>query len=829
MVAPSYLANGGHINPVAARNRAPRGKLPSLGTPVVLAVFLLAGRAAAAENPVVERFQDDVQPILIDYCYRCHADGTKRGGIAFDELPLDKGLVAKPDFWWAVLKNVRAGIMPPPRKPRPSDQEVNVLAAWIKRDAFGIDPANLDPGRATIRRLNRVEYRNTIRDLTGFDFKAEEEFPPDDSGYGFDNIGDVLSVSPLLLEKYLQAAESIVGAAVPTVARRVPERTYRGAEFRAPEGAGNGERLSFYKKAKVSRLLSTDPAGEFQLALDLGVDGSFDFDPGRCRVTVKLDDKELLKQTYAWEDNKTYRYSFTETLAAGDHRLSFELEPLPSAEKRRPSTSVDFRISAVKLQGPLDPKHWKRLPNYDRFFFKGEPPPDDAQRRQYTREILARFATSGFRRPVDDRSLDRLVAIAEAIYRQPGGGFEAGVSRAMVAVLASPRFVFRVEGAEAKPGQSEQTHPLVDEYALAVRLSYFLWSTMPDAELFLSAERGELRKELSRHVKRMQADARAGALTRNFVGQWLQVRDVEGLTINTRAVLRQDGIRTRLNLDGDLRRAMRREAEMLFEQIVHEDRSVLDLIDSDYIFVNGKLADLYGIKDVTGSQMRRVELPKNSQRGGVLTAAATLMVTSNPTRTSPVKRGQFVLDNILGIPAPPPPAAVPPLEEAKKDFKGTDPTVRDLLALHRAKPLCSSCHARMDPLGLAFENFNALGLWRDKERGQPIDAAGKLTSGESFHDVSDLKRILKTEHHLDFFRCLTEKLLTYALGRGLDYHDVETVDRIVERLDREGGRFSALVMGVIESAPFQRRRSVSAATAKTAGANTRSFQARSKP
>jgi Protein of unknown function (DUF1588)/Protein of unknown function (DUF1585)/Protein of unknown function (DUF1592) len=265
-------------------------------------------------------------------------------------------------------------------------------------------------------------------------------------------------------------------------------------------------------------------------------------------------------------------------------------------------------------------------------------------------------------------------------------------------------------------------------------------------------------------------------------------------------------------LDGDLRRSMRRETEMAFEYIAHEDRSVLELVSSDYTFLNKKLADFYGIKEVTGSQMRKFELPKDSPRGGVLTHAATLLVTSNPTRTSPVKRGQFILDNILGTPAPPPPATVPPLEEAKKQFKGKEPTGRDLLVLHRAQPLCSSCHSRLDPLGLALENFNALGLWRDKERGQPIDATGTLISGEKFHDIRELKRILKENHRLDFFRSLTEKLLTYALGRGLDYHDVETVDRIVERMDRENGRFSALVMGVIESAPFEKRRSESAAT-----------------
>ena len=316
---------------------------------------------------------------------------------------------------------------------------------------------------------------------------------------------------------------------------------------------------------------------------------------------------------------------------------------------------------------------------------------------------------------------------------------------------------------------------------------------------------------------------RIDELTRNFVGQWLQVRDVEGFTINTRAVLRQDGgSRPRIDLNTDLRRAMRRETEMLFASIAREDRSVLDLIDCDYTFVNGKLAQFYGIKDVAGNEMRKVTIPKDSPRGGVLTHASILLVTSNPTRTSPVKRGQFILDNILGTPAPPPPADIPALEDSKKDFKGKEPTVRELMALHRAKPLCSSCHSRMDPLGLALENFNALGLWRETERGQPIDASGRLITGEPFQNVRDLKRIIKDRHRLDFYRCLTEKLLTYALGRGLDYNDVETVDAIVGRLEQEQGRFSALLSGVIESAPFQKRRAAPAGGGRAGPCNPNS-------
>jgi hypothetical protein len=320
----------------------------------------------------------------------------------------------------------------------------------------------------------------------------------------------------------------------------------------------------------------------------------------------------------------------------------------------------------------------------------------------------------------------------------------------------------------------------------------------------------------------MLADRRGQALTQNFVGQWLEVRDLDGMYFNERAILRREGIRlkgqdTERNvLTRDIRRAMRSETEMAFEYVAREDRSILEWVDCEYTFLNAKLAKHYGIPGVEGSEVRKVALPKDSPRGGVLTHGSVLAVTSNPARTSPVKRGQFILDNILGTPAPPPPPDIPALEASKKEFKDRTPTTRDLMALHRSKPMCAACHARMDPLGLALDNFNALGMWREAEEKQPIDASGRLITGESFRDVRELKKILKERHRLDFYRCITEKLLTYALGRGLDYNDVETVDRIVGRLDREGGRFSVLLTGVIDSAPFQQRRNL-AAQAKVAG------------
>ena len=766
-------------------------------------LFALSDLVSAADGGAIARYRDRAEPILLEYCSGCHTDGVSKGNVAFDTFESDDALLANRDLWLSVLKNVRSGIMPPAGSPRPKAEEKQALAEWIKRDAFGLDPRDPDPGRVTIRRLNRTEYRNTIRDLMGIEFRTDEEFPPDDTGYGFDNIGDVLSTSPLLLEKYMQAAETIVATAVPTVSRVVPERSLGGDKFKQPDSKRTGERMTFYEPAEVARTIDVDRAGEYVVAIDLEVDGAFNFDPGKCRVAFSIDGQSRFNEEFAWHDNKRFHFEFQEKWSEGEHRLAFALEPLTPVEEKK--TSVDLRILSVQLQGPLDRQFWTRTKNYERFFSREDPPDDPTERQAYAREVLSQFAAKAFRRPADPTLVDRLVTLAESIDSLPGRRFEEGVAQAMVAVLASPRFLFRVE--EVVPATAESKFALLDDYALASRLSYFLWSTMPDEELFRLAELGTLRERVVPQVRRMLADPRSDEFIKNFVGQWLQVRDIQSVPINSRVVLRRDGVRAKDDLfDADLRRAMRQESEMVFGYIVHEDRSVLELLDSNYTFVNDKLARHYGIGGVEGRQLRKVELEADSPRGGILTQGAILCVTSNPTRTSPVKRGLFVLDNILGTPAPPPPAAVPELEASEKEFKGREPTMRELMELHRAKPLCSSCHARMDPLGLGLENFNALGMWRESERDQPIDTKGQLITGETFTGIRELKQVLTTGRRGDFYHCLTEKVLTYALGRGLEYSDIETVDAIVDRLEREGGSFSALLDGIVESAAFQKRR-----------------------
>ena len=848
--------------------------------------------ASGAENPAAPEFRKDIEPILKEYCYDCHGDGENKGQVAFDEFKSDAARLGDHDFWLRALKNVRAGIMPPPRKAQPSAEQKRQLEQWIKSAVFLTDPQNPDPGRVTVRRLNRVEYRNTVRDLLGVDFDTEKEFPPDDAGHGFDNLGDVLTLPPMLLEKYLAAAKTVITKAVPLVPYVPAEKIIVGQDFRGEIGAlsrtnrnamaTNGLTLSYYEPARVTNAFTVEHGGRYQLLLDLTANERFvdnQFDYNKCRLVFKANGQELHSREYTREGSKAFHYEFEQDWKPGAHDLAIEVHPLTPDERQ--VRALTLRLDSVTVRGPMEEKHWVRPKDFEKFFTK-EAPQSPAERREYARKILEPFVQRAYRRPVDDNTLERLVAVAESTYTQPGKTFEAGVGQAMVAVLASPRFLFREEDSEPIRGK---LHPLVDDYALASRLSYFLWSSMPDEELLRLAGEKKLRPNLDAQVKRILADKKSEAFVRNFVGQWLQTRDIETIQIDARQVLSREvseasaetpavdpdrekrmlrfrelrnkeetneasltlaekkelqevhdglfgpqsqqrvqpaqtnragrgfrGFRNfrgpRAELTGELRRAMRMETEKTFEYILRENRSLLELLDSDYTFLNERLARHYGLTNlnVTGDEMILVKLPSDSPRGGVITHGSILAVTSNPTRTSPVKRGLFILDNLLGTPPPPPPPDIPPLEDAAKAMKEKKLSLRETLALHREQPLCSSCHNRMDPLGLALDNFNAMGMWRTQERGQPIDATGRLLSGESFTNVVELKKILARNHATEFYRTITEKLLTYALGRGLEYNDVAAVDAIVERLEKSGGRPTELLAGIIESAPFQKTR-----------------------
>jgi hypothetical protein len=837
---------------------------------VFLPVCLAGTVALAGENPGAAEFHKTIRPLLENYCFDCHADGANKGQVAFDEFKSDQDILENRELWSKALKNLRAGLMPPAKKSQPAADEKECIAQWIKRAVFQSDSQNPDPGRVTVRRLNRVEYRNTVRDLLGVDFDSLSEFPPDDTGYGFDNISDVLTLPPMLLEKYLAAANKVVTKIVPIVSAAPQEQIIPGRRFRGDESANEpplnrrfgGLPLSFYTAAVVSNMFNAKFAGEYQLGLDLMVNEKFVddvFDYNKCRVSFKVDGNGVLTNEYGWEGGKPYHYELDRTWNAGDHELAFELTPLTPNEKQ--TRTLSLQIVSVTVRGPMEREHWVKPKNYERFFPKSVPS-DAKGRRQYAHELLGNFASKAFRRPADDKTIERLTALAESVYSQPGKTFESGVAQGMVAVLASPRFLFREESVDPGTATTGQAYPYVDEYSLASRLSYFIWSSTPDDELLRLADNDELRKNLNGQVARMLKDNRSQEFVKNFTGQWLRGRDIETIPIEARSVLQREDKpdleaennrrrfrelsdksddqltpaereeltkirssfrsgfrrRPRADLTFDLRRSMRQETEDVFDYVLRQDRCLLELVDADYTFLNEKLAKHYGITNVAGDEMRLVKLPADSPRGGVITEGTVLVATSNPTRTSPVKRGVFILDSILGTPPPPPPPNIPPLEDATKQMTNHAPSLRETLAAHRANPLCSSCHNRMDPLGLALENFNAMGMWRDSEFKQPIDCAGQLITGEEFTNVRELKSILVKNHYKDFYRTITEKLLTYALGRGLEYYDVETVDQIVERIEKSGGKPSALLAGIVESAPFQKTRGT--ATSQTAAADT---------
>ena len=808
---------------------------------VVLLATCHLGQASAEQTP---DFETHVVPILKTYCYECHGDGAKEGDLTLDQFSTEDQALARSDVWWNVLKNVRSQLMPPVGHDRPSPTEAAMLANWIKFRAFQINPANVDPGRMAVRRLNRVEYGNTVSDLMGIRFDATILFPPDDSGFGFDNVGDALSFSPLLMEKYLHSAQSIVDRAIPKATWVMPAQEFSGRDFRDKDANVSGDRLSSTKPAYLKRTVTIETAGKYKVDVAVKLHGSFEFDASRYTVVFRIDGQDRSTNEYGWDESKLLQYEFSEDWTAGEHELSFELTPIPSEKSAEPkaseeSTYARFEVNSVRIEGPERTTEFVHPPNYSRFFPRDNPPADAAERHAYAEEILRKFATHAFRSRVKQATVDRLVKIAELAAQQPDATFESGIAQALTGVLASPRFLFRLESS----GVADAAKPFadVDELDLASRLSYFLWSTMPDDELFQLAQQGKLRNHLSAQVARMMRDRRANEFLRNFVGQWLRTRDVTQATVDPIAVLghqkefealvaqfrgrrgrsfgqeltpEEQKSRDRFrelrsitdSFDDELKRAMQRETELCVEHIAHENLSLLDLLDCNYTFANEKLAKHYGLPDIQGDDMRRIELPPDSVRGGVLSHASMLLITSNPTRTSPVKRGLFILDNILGTPAPPAPPGVPALEEAAGKFADREPTLRELLAAHRESALCASCHARMDPLGLALENYNALGSWRTEEKGAAIDASGTLITGESFQNVRELKRILREHHAADFYRCVSQKMLTFAIGRGLEQTDEHTVDLIVDRLQNSGGKFSDLIDGVIESAPFQKIR-----------------------
>jgi hypothetical protein len=761
---------------------------------------LLALLLVSLPGPVLRAAGSVPLSFLEKHCITCHGDKKPKGNLNLVKYHDDATILEGRKVWEAVVEKVRAGEMPPPKRPRPAAGEIETFVSSVEGLFAHADKnARPDPGRVTVRRLNRTEYNNTIRDLVGVDFQPAEDFPADDIGHGFDNIGDVLSLSPVLLERYLAAAESIMQRAILVGPPPKPARRPVIAQFLLPRGKRDVRFRLLEDKSELHAPWRLQRDGEYRLHVRAWGRQVGD-EP--VKMLVRMDGKEVLTVEVRAVEGKAQTSDVLLKLAPGQHKADFVLlNPFTDPKAAKPEQAKRaLALERAELEGPLDtypPSHRRLLG------LTGKLPGEPAH------TVLGRFATRAYRRPATETEVDRLVRLFEDAQGR-GESREAAFRFAMQAVLVSPKFLFRLE-LDDRP-DSDGPRPL-DEYQLASRLSYFLWSTMPDEELFELAGKKQLTANLAAQVRRMLRDPKAQALVDNFAMQWLQVR---------RLALFAPDSKMFPNFDEKLRADMLKETELFVASIFREDRSILELIDADYTFVNERLARHYGIVDtkgnvvsptrqrgnmpggdpIYGEQFRRVAVG-DSGRGGLLTQASVLSVTSNPTRTSPVKRGRWVLEQLLGTPPPPPPPDVPQLPETAKAIQSG--SLRQRMEQHRANPTCANCHAKMDAMGFAFENFDAIGAFRTKDAGFDIDPSGVLPGGQKFQGAADLKKVLREKKDL-FARCLTEKMLTYALGRGLEHYDRRTVDCIVAALDNRDYKFSALVTEIVHSDPFRLRR-----------------------
>jgi mono/diheme cytochrome c family protein len=828
-----------------------------------------------------EEYQQQVLPVLSKSCMSCHNDRTKAGTLSLEAFRDPSAALVQQAIWLNVLERVTAGTMPPAAAAPLSPADRDAIASWIRRlpGVADVAIARTSAGRVTARRLNRVEYNNTIRDLLGVAARPADEFPVDDSGYGFDNNGDVLSVSPLLMEKYMQAAEKISRLAVygetippkPTRIVRLMNRRSQDAYDVLSEG-NSGVYLPYSLRGAMYGHFTFPVDGEYEFRLRIanfrgenqadltdeerarraeerrkffeqrrlerekaiGEGKAAGGPPPRREATpeeLKAREEEARKAapprklilsvdgtpiiSTVIEGNGSFGYSQGEfttraRVKGGERFLRASYPELANLADPRENINPDMRrglfVDYLDIVGPFNPST-APPESYRKIFICSQKTP------QCARTILSSLMERAYRRPVTEEELKSKLELV-ALAQREGDTFQEGIRLALQAILASPSFLFRIESNQRpraefpspgvpnvlarmqspRPGavgaSRVQEYP-VSDIELASRLSYFLWASMPDDELMRVAKAGALRQPavLEAQVRRMLADPKGYNLVDNWAAQWLQLRNL-GRT-------KPDPKRFP-TVDDELLDAMRKETSMFVEAIIKEDRSLLDFIDAPFTFVNGPLARHYGIKGVDGEEFQRVTLD-GEQRSGVLTQGAILTVSSYPTRTSPPVRGKWVMENLLGTPPPPPPDDVPQLNDSNI---GVEVSLRERLEQHRKDPNCAPCHVVMDPLGFGLENYDAVGAWRTHDGKFPIESSGTLPGGQSFAGSKELKEILKTKSDA-FVNNVTEKLLTYSLGRGLERFDRPTVEAISRQVKASDYRFSALVMEVVKSKPFQ--------------------------
>ncbi|HVZ64105.1 MAG TPA: DUF1592 domain-containing protein [Opitutaceae bacterium] len=807
---------------------------------------MAAAPAAAAGK--WDDYHRTVQPFFAKHCFECHGDENAENGFRLDLIHDEASLENGAGALSKAFDKLAAHKMPPRDEPQPEAAEVAPVLDWLKTQLAGDPNGPINPGRVTLRRLNRAEYNNTIRDLLAIDLRPADSFPADDLGYGFDNNGDVLSMAPVLMEKYLAAANVALEKAIfaepvippplqsweaATAEGTVPKSDPTASVTRGTPAVGGGPRVAIL----LGRIFNY--SGEIHVDHDVPVDGEYVLrvraygTPGakrdRPQVAFLVDGKMVQKPITVVEDQKNAAFDALDKipLTAGRHRITLAFlngateEEYAAALRKTPAAAKPARMAVVNpnadddddkpakgaaaaavsptgkptlgvigfdLEGPMAVTPDRMPESYRRVMVAQ--PSATVTKAEAAEKIVRHFASRAYRRPVRDDEVARLMALwAKA--DSDGRPFERSIDHVLQAVLVSPAFLFRME-LDPQPGEAGGVHTLND-YELASRLSYFLWASMPDDELFDLAEQGQLHQNLDAQVRRMLQDPKSAALVENFGSQWLQLRAMANVAPDTKRFP---------DFDEPLRDAMTKETELFFNAIVQEDRSVLDFINADFTYVNERLARHYGIPGITGENFRRVTLPPG-QRGGLLTQASILTLTSYPNRTSPVQRGKWVLENLLDAAPPPPPPNVPALAEGDK--AETAGTMRQRLEQHRANPQCAVCHEQMDGIGFALENFDAIGAWRTQDtNNEKIDARGTMPGGHAFDGPAELRRTIQAQSE-QFARCLANKMLTFALGRGLQPYDRRTTDAIVAAMKSHGNKFSAMIEEIVRSDAFQKR------------------------
>jgi mono/diheme cytochrome c family protein len=747
-----------------------------------------------------------IQQFVTKYCAACHNSKDRRAGLALDTVSADD-VTAHPDVWEKVVRKLTTRQMPPIGKPRPDDAMYDALVAGLEAKLDQAAAAHPDPGRTpTLRRLNRTEYQNAIRDLLALEIDAAALLPADEANHGFDTapLGDL---SPTLLDRYITAAQKISRLAIGKPPRTPNSDTFRVQADVTQEGHVEGLPLGTRGGILIPYNFPGDGDYDIQAWLTRDRNEQVEGLREQHEMQVLLDRKHMASLTVKppakgeGHNNVDEKLKARVAVTAGPHNVGVTFVQNPSSlleTKRQPYLAhfnlhrhprVTPAIFQVSITGPYSPKGHGETPSRRLIFVSVPTGPKDEE--DSAKKILTALLRRAYRRPVETADLDK----AMKFYRQgrKDGDFDAGIEAALGSILVNPQFLYMVE--RDPPGVAAKTAYRVNDLDLAQRLSFFLWSSIPDEELLDLAARNELRKPevYEKQVRRLLADSRARNLATNFAAQWLHLRNLDSITPDLRLFP---------DFDDNLRKAFRQETDLFFESVIREDRSVLDLLKADYTYLNERLANHYGIPHIYGERFRKVDLGADRERGGLLRHGSVLMVTSYATRTSPVIRGKWILENLLGTPPPPPPANVPSLND---NTVSASLPIRERLAEHRANAACASCHRLIDPPGFSLELFDAVGRWRILDEGRPIDAAGGLPDGNQFAGVAGLEQALLKRPDL-FVRTLTEKLFIFALGRAPEEFDAPAIRKIVRDVRANDYRFSSLIVSLATSTPFQMRK-----------------------